>query len=148
MLAKFVLLRYDQMSELAYLLRLQNPASNTFDKEALALALREIKDPHLSHLKTYFDYMKSPQSERRDFQRLPVFIGRGSLDDKSLPDGVEKRKTENDDPQYWIICGSGRLPSRLGDYDVERTATPGEVRLVKHPRPNRPRRPPPAARKK
>jgi hypothetical protein len=136
MLAKFVLLRYDQISELAYFLRLQNGTSRPVDQAKLVAALQEIRDPHLNHLKSYADYLNSPASERRDFQRIPVFRATGSLhDENSLPEGVEKVefqgvKPESGEPQYWLACKSGRLPDNVGEYRIERTTTPGTVRFV------------------
>ena len=88
-LAKFVLLRWDQLEELAALLAELIPASHatTIDKAQLEGALGKVADQRLSKLQTYLDYMADRDYARRDFERKPVFSVRQCPTDSEIRKG-------------------------------------------------------------
>jgi len=90
-LAKFALLRYDELTELAYRLALILKARSRIPKnistEILQEALVQVADSEWRKNKSYVDYIRDTRSERRDYQMLNVWEFRGRLK-KSVPDLV------------------------------------------------------------
>ncbi len=76
-LAKFALLRWDELEELAFrlarLLKLQSPISKSISTQTLAEALVEVADSEWRKNKSYFDYIRDTKSERRDYQMPNVW---------------------------------------------------------------------------
>jgi hypothetical protein len=95
-LAKFTLLRYDELDELAYhlasLLR-SRPATGTISTEVLKSALEKLADPEWRKNKSYDDFFRDTRSERRDYQMLNVWEVIGVPE--ALPKEVEKRNSGN-----------------------------------------------------
>ncbi|MGA8442818.1 MAG: hypothetical protein WB714_31685 [Candidatus Sulfotelmatobacter sp.] len=81
-LAKFVLLRWDELNELAYLLAavLKAPSSEQkiVSADILRDALKEIADSQWRKTKSYLDYIRDTESERRDYQMLNIWEVKGS----------------------------------------------------------------------
>jgi hypothetical protein len=76
-LSKFVLLRHDELEELAYrlagILEAQVPASNIISADVLRGALMQIADSQWRRNKSYEDFKRDTQSERRDYQMLKAW---------------------------------------------------------------------------
>lgn len=77
MLAKFALLRYDELNELAYriakILRANPETLEKIDASLLKEALTQIDDREWRKNKSYVDYLRDRRSERRDYQMLNVW---------------------------------------------------------------------------
>lgn len=125
-LAKFVLLRWDQLSELAQ--HLASAASvkplSVVDAKRLSDALARIADQRLSKLQTYRDYLRDLQYSRRDCRGSLVFSVKDLPGGARPPGAVTRTRSGN-----WLVCGSGELPERIPGYKLVRTDCPGEVRL-------------------
>lgn len=76
-LAKFVLLRWDELDELAYRLSVALKAGASIRRKVssgmLEGALMEIEDSQWRRNKSYSDYLRDMQSERRDYQMMKVW---------------------------------------------------------------------------
>jgi len=68
-LAKFVLLRWDELAELAHHLNKSIPDGGKIDKDKLAEALRQVRDGRWRTQREYFEYWLGPSYERRDFSK-------------------------------------------------------------------------------
>jgi hypothetical protein len=83
-LAKFVLLRWDELNELAYRLAaaLKAPSSElkTVSVDILREALKDIADSQWRKNESYLDYIRDTQSERRDYQMLNIWEVKGRLE--------------------------------------------------------------------
>ena len=94
-LAKFALLRWDELDELAYrlaaTLKAQSPATERISPEILAEALKQVADSQWRKNKSYLDYLRDTQSERRDYQMLNVWELSNSVDG-SVPGLVPSNK--------------------------------------------------------
>jgi hypothetical protein len=76
-LAKYLLLRYDELDELAYQLsktmKNEGVIPEVISVETLRLALTEIADSQWRKNKSYVDYERDEKSERRDYQMLKTW---------------------------------------------------------------------------
>lgn len=76
-LAKFLLLRYDELDELAYHLEASltqaTPAATVISETILREALGKVSDSQWRKNKSYADYAHDEQSERRDYQMLKTW---------------------------------------------------------------------------
>lgn len=76
-LAKFALIRYDELNELASriasVLKEQAPTSNSITVDVLRTALGHLADSEWRKNKSYADYFRDVGSERRDYQMLDVW---------------------------------------------------------------------------
>jgi SpoVK/Ycf46/Vps4 family AAA+-type ATPase len=76
-LAKFALLRYDELNELAYrlalILKTRSASSGKISTEILQDALGQVADSEWRKNKSYVDYIRDTRSERRDYQMLNVW---------------------------------------------------------------------------
>jgi hypothetical protein len=83
-LAKFALLRWDELHELAYrlagILKALSPSSATISLDTLREALTQVADSQWRKNKSYSDYMRDTQSERRDYQMLNVWEVRSDIE--------------------------------------------------------------------
>lgn len=90
-LAKFALLRWDELDELAYrlaaILKAQSPAPDTISPETLREALTDVADSQWRKNKSYLDYLRDTEAERRDYQMLNVWQVKGSVE-VSVPDVI------------------------------------------------------------
>jgi hypothetical protein len=126
LLAKLLLLRWDQLDELV--LRLLTSSSSRdvvqVDSKWLSRALDLIDDPRLRKLHTYGDYFNDLEQVRRDYRMKPLYSVRNPATDAEYPDSVFTTITGR-----WLKCPSGARPANVGQYDVFLTDTPGEVEL-------------------
>jgi hypothetical protein len=123
-LAKFVLMRWDQIEELAFHLKPKIlGVSGIIDARQFEKALAQIKDLRLGQLQPYFDYLTNVQYARRDFQRKPVYSVQNWPQGTDMPSGVIRT-----DSGVWLQCASGMCPDEVPGYGVERTSA-GTVRL-------------------
>ncbi len=76
-LAKFALLRYDELNELAYrlaiILKADSPLPQKITTKILRQALENIADSEWRKNKSYVDYIRDTRSERRDYRMLNVW---------------------------------------------------------------------------
>lgn len=76
-LAKFALLRWDELKELAYrlalILKSKQPHPTRISGEVLREALMQVEDSEWRKNKSYADYLRDTLSERRDYQMLNVW---------------------------------------------------------------------------
>jgi hypothetical protein len=76
-LAKLLLLRYDELDELAYhleqILKEETPTPRTISERTLRQALGRVDDSQWRKNKSYSDYARDEQSERRDYQMLKTW---------------------------------------------------------------------------
>jgi hypothetical protein len=76
-LAKFALLRWDELNELAYRLAItlksKHPIPRKLATEVLEHALNQVADSEWRKNKSYMDYLRDTRSERRDYQMLSVW---------------------------------------------------------------------------
>jgi hypothetical protein len=125
-LAKFVLIRWDQLEELAWRLapRADTDGSLSINAEVLADALGKVADPRLSKIQSYADFLDGLQYARRDFQRRPVFSLRECPQELTGEKGIIKVGEK-----HYFKCASGDLPSMFKGRKVVRTGIPGEITL-------------------
>jgi hypothetical protein len=90
-LAKFALLRWDELHELAFRLAHILPAASSEPKiisaDIFRDALNAVADTEWRKNKSYLDYFRDTQSERRDYQMLNFWQVKNTLE-ASLPDVV------------------------------------------------------------
>ena len=76
MLAKFALLRWDELHELAFrlsaILKAQSPAPKRIFSQLLGKALRAVGDSEWRKNKSYFDFLRDMRSERRDYEMIMI----------------------------------------------------------------------------
>lgn len=76
-LAKFALLRWDEMEELAAclaaVLRNQSPVPSEVSSQLLRDALKQVADSEWRKNKSYVDYLRDTKSERKDYQMLNIW---------------------------------------------------------------------------
>ena len=128
-LAKFILLRWDQIEELAFhVARLSNGTQSIMlDSNVMSLALDQIADDRLKRLQTYLDYLIDSKQVRRDFQRKPVYSVRNFVP----ADGVEVPACiERMGELTWLVGSFGTCPEALKDYRLQPTENVGEIELV------------------
>lgn len=89
-LAKFALLRWDELNELsdhlASLLRVSGDTAISTDR--LRSALQEVVDSEWRKTKSYVDYLRDEKSGRRDYQMMNIWQVDPELPDTSAPAGV------------------------------------------------------------
>jgi len=66
-LAKFVLLRWDELAELTYHLNITVPDGGKINVDNLTEALQQLRDGRWRTQREYFEYVQGPDYERRDF---------------------------------------------------------------------------------
>jgi predicted ATPase len=112
-LAKFALLRYDELDELAYrlasILKSQSPRPRQISRNVLKEALTQVADSEWRKNKSYADFLRDTRSERRDYQMLNVWEVTGG-DETSVPgvdsvNGLRWLRKAADSPQQIEIPG-------------------------------------------
>jgi len=125
-LAKFALLRWDQIDELAFRivkLPADTPGTLNIDSLQLSRALANVADRRLCSVRVYLDYLTDLKYGRRDFQRQPVFSVRKFVLSKRYPaTGLITAQGQ----QLWRPLHAAN-PMALPGYQVVRTGKPGEV---------------------
>ena len=127
-LAKFILLRWDQLEELATHVQSHAPKKGPIvvDKLVLSSALERIVDYRLGLLSTYRDYISDSKQARRDFQRKGVFEIKHFPDEAPLPPDTVRSGSS-----LWYKCEAATCPEQIGPYVVVRTTKPGVLELQK-----------------
>lgn len=96
-LAKFALLRWDELDELAYrlatTLKSRSTIPETISLNILREALTQVADSQWRKNKSYADYLRDTQSERRDYQMLNVWELINSVKE-SVPGVVSANKLQ------------------------------------------------------
>ena len=96
-LAKFALLRFDELDELAYhlakALKERSTVARNIPNDILQKALTRVGDSQWRKNKSYSDYFRDLQSERRDYQMLNVWQLAGSVI-KAIPGIIELNKEQ------------------------------------------------------
>jgi hypothetical protein len=102
LLAKFILLRWDQLDELVYRLgvRAEEEAQLpvVVEKESLAKALAEIADDKLAKVAPYQEYLRGRDFARRDFGKYKVWVMDGDL-----PPSPTRHFKRTSDGRWWLI---------------------------------------------
>jgi hypothetical protein len=131
-LAKFALLRWDELYELAQqlasALRSYAPMPKVVSAKILRESLTRISDSQWRKRKNYLDYIRDTQSERRDYQMLNVWAISGDVDLSALAEfGVTHRNGRYwlsrpvDSPQEITIPGFEVVPTDSGSVEIRRT---------------------------
>jgi predicted ATPase len=99
-LAKFALLRWDELEELSFRLvtlsKIQSPALQSISTKVLEDALVKIADSEWRKNKSYFDYIRDTKSERRDYEMSNVW----EVINQPLPEIPELVKTNG---KTWLV---------------------------------------------
>ena len=125
-LAKFALLRYDEVDELAYrvatTLRKRTKATRTISNDTLREALRSVSDSQWRKNKSYSDYLRDIESERKDYQMVNVW----ELSGKNIPE-AEEIVARNE--KHWLVKPGESLSDVFIKGFKPRPTSPGHVRL-------------------
>jgi hypothetical protein len=83
-LAKFLLIRWDQLHELASLIKKKSGDPNTIilTTEVLTNALSEFSEPSLMTCEPFIDYRESRQYQQYDFSKVNVWTIRGNVPER------------------------------------------------------------------
>jgi Cdc6-like AAA superfamily ATPase len=100
-LAKFVLLRYDQMDELAF--RLRSIGDSRINEDLMKRALRAVADQKLFLRSPYVEFVEDLKYSRRDFDKELVW--RASGFSREYPPTVVKGEE-----RYWLVVRDDELP--------------------------------------
>jgi hypothetical protein len=86
-LAKFLLLRWDQLHELVAAIRKHSggKSSLTLTRAVVEEALRDVADPFLNICKPYRDFVDSSKYEQHDFSKLTLWEVRGTVPEQLKP---------------------------------------------------------------
>jgi len=117
-LAKLLLMRWDQLQELASLIRKDQAGKSnvTFNRELLESALTKLSDPSLKKCAPFKDYVDSEKYKQHDHSKARVWQVRGNV-----PDGCRaKLKKSPDTDTYWHVSKApfGDLSDFPGNYSV------------------------------
>jgi hypothetical protein len=143
-LAKFALLRYDELQELAHrlaaILRAQSPIVGTVSPELLRDGLMQVDDSEWRKNKSYLDYLRDTRSQRRDYQMLNVW--EVSSTGESVPGVYSANKKKwlakaVDSPQDIEIPGFQLTPSPPGCIEIRALIPPHQATRPKKKGPNR-----------
>jgi SpoVK/Ycf46/Vps4 family AAA+-type ATPase len=126
MLAKFVLLRHDQLSELAVNIRESLAGSSRQIKtESLRDALSAIRDKNLAIRKPYLEFLQDISYRRRDYDKYQVWRVEGLEAGETAPEPVYRDSVGNS----WLKTENGvRPPQEIGGREIEIFA-PGTLNL-------------------
>jgi hypothetical protein len=120
-LAKFKLIRWDQLSELAEILLDDAKTASEITTAALTTALKKVNDAELKKLSSYSLFAKGEEYSRRDYERPPTYeIDGEKSDDQVIP---ALRKMNN---RYWL---KGSIEGITREYLVERVNDEGKLAL-------------------
>jgi SpoVK/Ycf46/Vps4 family AAA+-type ATPase len=121
MLAKFVLIRWDQLDELASILaqKLVASADRVVAQEMMSAALSRISDQRLQEAKHYKDFDRDRNYARRDHDKVPVYrISAYFGIPESELTSLECVATDNN--QLWLRCAPDLWDVKLGQIKVMR----------------------------
>jgi predicted ATPase len=125
-LAKFALLRYDELNELACrlasILKYQSQVPQIIPTAVLEEALKAIADAEWRKNKSYADYLRDVRSERRDYQMQNVWEVQGDAQPQ-IPGLVEANRRK------WLVSCVGSA----ADIDIPgfqlRSTSPGVIEI-------------------
>lgn len=127
-LAKFALLRWDELNELAYrlalILKSKTPRPQMVSQEILRQALIEVADSEWRKNKSYSDFMRDMLSERRDYQMLNVWEVESQIAE-AIPGVVSKNNKQwlplaVDSPKDINIPGFDLFPKSIGRLEIRK----------------------------
>ena len=123
--AKFVLLRWDQMNELAFHLNALAAGAGTdfrVDEKLLCEALKRVGDRNLNARGPYIEFFADVSYPRRDYDKYQVWSVSGVDAEEAEPPFSARDRT------VWLRLDRDQQPPReLAKYLVEKVG-PGEVR--------------------
>lgn len=126
MLAKFVLLRFDELGELALNLKEDIANDPTLTAEKLARALSKIQDSRWRGPAEYSRYLRSPSYERLDLTKERTWVVR------KCPEGVNSRYLVCEGEKLALVAKVRSLNEvQIPGYDITRCSF-GRVVIVKH----------------
>ena len=108
LLAKFFLLRWDQLDELAFYLNPPGSQSRDINAGTLSAALKQIRDRNLAVGRPYIEFMSDVKYSRRDFDKYQVW----SVDPYE-PQAVEVPFTESFNKRVWLKLKREQEPTEL-----------------------------------
>jgi hypothetical protein len=131
-LAKFIMLRYDQLDELA--VRINEEARKptgrlTVSRDLLSRALRKISDPALRLHKTYSDYMEEGKYLIKDYSKDTVWEVENLEVGHFLDSADYEGHLSVSDSRIWLTCVERPEKLALGPYTFKVTS-PGCVRAT------------------
>jgi hypothetical protein len=106
---KFLLIRWDQLPELAFNLSVSVSTGGTIGVAQLRQALERVADPNLAELKPYSDYLRASQMGRMG---IPVTWRLAPQDGASVPTGHPGIVSENGGT--WIDSFGSEMPVVAG----------------------------------
>jgi hypothetical protein len=126
-IAKFALLRHDELDEVAYhlalILKNEPKLPTNVGSDVITAALKKVADSEWRKNKSYLDYLRDTRSERRDYQMLNVW--EVITQEESVP-GVESANNRK-----WIkraVDSSKEL--RIPEFDLT-FGPPGVVKVIR-----------------
>ncbi|MGA2328163.1 MAG: ATP-binding protein [Bryobacteraceae bacterium] len=126
MLAKFALLRYDQLEELAHHLSKLQLDDDAARVEMMVKALKEIGDQRLRTYAPYVDFVRDIKYHRRDCQKIRTWLVEGLVQDEAYPEPIRK-----DNGRLWITTTSDDTPQPILPGFRTEIRTPGVVKFLK-----------------
>jgi hypothetical protein len=126
MLAKFALLRYDQLEELAHHLSKVQQDDDAARVEMMVKALKEIGDQRLRTYAPYVDFVRDMKYHRRDCQKIRTWLVEGLVQDKAYPEPIKK-----ENGKLWIATTSDDAPQPVLPGFRTEIRTPGVVSFLK-----------------
>jgi hypothetical protein len=128
LLAKFFLLRWDQMNELVFCLNSPQSASGDVTPKDLADALKQIHDRNLAVRRPYIEFMSDVKYPRRDYDKYQVWSVEPYEPDSAIA------PFESIDGRVWLkLKREQEPPSEVPELPgyVLTTAGPGTVRCMR-----------------
>jgi hypothetical protein len=129
LLAKFILLRWDQLDELAHILiravqRRTNVSKLLIDVPTLKSALREVSDNRLKEYAPYAEFIDDRYRVGRDFGKDVVWLVEGNTD----PPKALRRSTQTIDGRTWCIGTRELLSSVVAPGEID-FSTRGRIKF-------------------
>lgn len=119
-LAKFLLMRWDQIQELAVIIEKNHKTDVVIDRKLLADALQHLKDPSLRTCGPYRDFVEARKYEQQDFSKLRVWRVIGAIPED------QKYKFRIANGSNWWISQSG-----LSSFPLKYTTSgPGDLTIT------------------
>ena len=126
-LAKFIMLRWDQLDELAYRINAltdERVPELVIDRSLLIQALKAVSDPNLTNRRTYGEFKKGTRYLGRDFSKDLVWEVEGLE-----PNGVYSPPLAIGNGRVWLTCVDAPVSVSADGYNFE-TVSCGRVRAI------------------
>jgi hypothetical protein len=127
-LAKYLLVRYDQLDEVASLLRdkVKNPESAHLTADLFTQVFSEFSEPSLKYCEPFSDYFKSRQYQQYDFSKVNVWTASGVVPE-NFKSELKHRKRNGKD-EYWYESRTG--PAKFGTLSANcKVVAPGVITI-------------------